>query len=214
MKHTVTLLTSLVLHLVITQLSAQTIYPGKKNIDKTDYFGLFLNQNIPEKQLIKYWEVYLGQYGKVKEKRGVVRIERASVPQLSANPVLILSEISSPSKGQSQLFMTFAVDGRFIESYSGNTYTTAESILKEFASRAAAKNEVQLADDAFSDSEKTHKKLIREGEDLAKDIERMEKKLSELRQSLERNRSEIELSITDLQNKQKALEMQKGRLPK
>ncbi|PWJ58196.1 hypothetical protein CLV98_10454 [Dyadobacter jejuensis] len=214
MKRNITLFLSLMVLMAFGQLKAQSVYPGKKNINKTEYLGLLLNQSISEKQLTEYWTEYLSKFGKAKEKRGVVTVEKASIPQISANPVTILSEVSSPTKGQSQVFLALKVDGQYIQQYSGANYTSTESILKDFADKAAVMNEVQVADDAFSETEKKHKKLIKDGEDLTKDIEKAEKKLAELREELNKNRSEIEMSLTDLQNKQKALELQKSRLPK
>ncbi|CAG4991707.1 hypothetical protein DYBT9275_00815 [Dyadobacter sp. CECT 9275] len=192
----------------------QTIYPGKQTIDKKEYSGLVLNQSIPEKYLSNYWEKYLGKFGKVKGRRGTATIEKAAIPSISGNPIQLTSVVSSPVKNQSQVFLALNVDGNEVTSSTDNSYKGAESLLKNFADYASINDEARIADEVFTSSEKSHQKLVRQNDDTAKDIERTEKKLTELRAQLETNKMEAEKSLVDLQNKQRALEEVKSRLPK
>ncbi len=198
--------------LVSFSLHAQTVSPGKQTIDKTEYLGLNLNQNIPEKYLSNYWASYLEKFGKVKGKRSVYTIEKASIPSVSTGPVQVISQVSS-SKDQSQVFMALNVGGQYIANYSDETYKNAETVLKDFSSYAGLREEIRVADESFTTAEKSYQKLTKENDNMAKDIEKTEKKLAELRSELVKKKQEADNSLVDLQNKQKALEIVKGRLP-
>lgn len=194
-----------------SSLQAQTVFPGNKTIDKKEYQGLILSHSIPDKYLSGYWESYLDKYGKVKGKRGVYTIEQASVPSVSANPVQVTSQVSSEKK-QTQVFLALYVDGTYVANYNDQTYKAAESVLKEFSDYANKREDVRLADDAFTVAEKSHQKLQRNIEDNTKEIEKTEKKLIELRTEVEKGKVDSERSVLDLQNKQKALEAVKSKI--
>src|SRR4051812_20594609 len=101
----------------VIRLQAQTVFPGKQTIEKTEYLGLILNQKIPEKFLADYWQTYLGRFGKVKSHRSVYTIGKASLPTISSGPVEVTSEVSS-KKDQSQVFIALNVGGQYIANYS------------------------------------------------------------------------------------------------
>ena len=204
----------LLVGLSITTLctQAQTVFPGKQTIEKIEYLGLILNQNIPDKYLGKYWESYLSKAGKVKIRRSVYTIDKASLPTISSGPVQITSEVSS-KKDQSQVFIALNVGGQYITNYSDETYKNAEAILKEFSDYAAVLEEVRIADEQFTNAEKGYQKLLKDNENTAKEIERTDKKLIELRDELEKKKVEASNSLIDLQNKQRALELVKSKVP-
>jgi hypothetical protein len=191
-------------------LQAQTVFPGKQTIDKTEYLGLILNQKIPEKFLADYWETYLGRFGKVKSKRSTYSIAKASLPAISASPVTITSEVSS-KKDLSQVFIALNVGGQYIANQSDDTYKNAEAILKSFSDYADRQEESRVANEAFTSAEKGYQKLLKENENAVKEIEKAEKKLVELRLALEQKKLEAINSLIDLQNKQKALDLAKNK---
>jgi hypothetical protein len=199
--------------LAMTSISAnaQSVFPGKQTIDKTEYLGLILNQNVPEKYLSKYWEKYLEKYGKVKSRRSTYSIEKASLPTISSGPVQITSEVSS-KKDQSQVFLALNVGGQYIANYSDDTYKNAESVLKEFSDYAAGQEELRIADETFTSAEKSYQKLLKENENTAREIEKTDKKLAELKSELEKKKAEASTSLIDLQNKQKAFELVKSKV--
>lgn len=197
--------------LTAISLKAQTVSPGKQTIDKQEYFGLNLNQNISEKYLSKYWESYLDRFGKVKSKRGVYTIEKASVPSISNAPVQLTSQINS-GKDLSQVFLALYVNGQYVTNVSDDTYKNAESLLKDFSDYAGVREEARVADEIFTTSEKNYQKQTKENDNTAKEIEKTEKKLTEMRAELEKKRLETDNSLVDLQNKQKALEAAKSRI--
>jgi len=197
--------------LTTISLKAQTISPGKQIIDKQEYFGLNLNQNISEKYLSKYWESYLDKFGKVKSKRGVYSIEKASIQSISNAPVKLTSQINS-GKDLSQVFLALYVNGQYVTNASDDTYKNAEAILKDFSDYAGVREEARVADEIFVTSEKSYQKQTKDNENTAREIEKTEKKLTEMRAGLEKKKLEADNSLVDLQNKQKTMEAAKSRV--
>lgn len=193
-------------------VNAQSVFPGKQTIDKKEFLGLILSNNISEKYLSDYWENYLAKYGKVKGKRGLYTIEKAAITSVSLNPIQLTSKVYSEQKNQSQVFMALYVDGNYVGNASDQTYQAAEKVLKDFSDFAAVREEVRVADDIFTTTEKNHQKLQRDMEDKTKEIEKTEKKLTELRAEVEKGKVDSANSLIDLQNKQKSLEAVRGKL--
>lgn len=211
MKLRIRSIIAVALLLTTISLSAQTISPGKQTIDKQEYFGLNLNQNIAEKYLSKYWESYLDRFGKVKSKRGIYSIEKASIPSISNAPVQLTSHINS-GKDLSQVFLALYVNGEYVTNASDETYKNAESILKDFSEYAGVREEARVADEIFTTSEKSYQKQIKDNDNTTKEIEKTEKKLIEMRAELEKKKLEADNSLIDLQNKQKTLEAARSRV--
>jgi hypothetical protein len=214
MKSKITsVLTIAALTVISFYTSAQSVFPGKETIDKKEFAGLTLSQGIPDKYLSTYWEDYLAKFGKVKGKKGLYTIEKAAVTILSPNPVQITSQVASVNKVLSKVFIALKVDGNFVTKENDQIYRTAENILKDFSEYAAMREEVRVADEAFTNTEKAYQKLQRDMEDKTKEIEKSEKKLIELRAELEKSKTDSQTSLLDLQNRQKALEAAKIKVP-
>ena len=192
---------------------SQSILPGKETIDKKEVLGLTLNQSIPDKHLSTYWEAYLDRFGKVKGKRGSYTIAKASVPTVSGGPVQLSSVVSSVNKTQSKVFLALYADDAYVTSSSDKGYQAAEALLKDFSDYAGLRENVRIADETFTAAEKGYQKLQKDNEDIAKEISKTEKKLNELRSDLEKGKAESQTSLLDLQNKQKALETAKSKVP-
>ena len=144
--------------LITANLHAQTIAPGKATLDKQEYLGLNLNQNISEKYLSKYWETYLEKFGKVKSKRSVYTIEKAAITSISASPVLVTSQITS-GKDLSQVFLALNVNGQYITASTDEGYKSAEALLTDFADYARVREDARVADEVFTTSTKNYQKL-------------------------------------------------------
>jgi hypothetical protein len=202
------ILVLILLQSAASNLFAQTVYPGKQTIDKTEYLGIILSHKIAAKHLENYWQTYLGRFGKVKSKRTVYTIAKASLPVISSGPVEVTSEVSS-KKDQSQVFLALNVGGQYITDYNDSTYKNAEGILKSFSDYADRQEESRVANEAFVSAEKSYQKLLKDNDNTAKEIEKTEKKLVELRVELEKKKQEASNSLIDLQNKQKVLDTAK-----
>jgi hypothetical protein len=197
--------------LLTISVNAQIISPGKATLDKQEYLGLNLNQNISEKYLSKYWESYLTQFGKVKSKHGIYTIEKAAITSISPGPVQLTSQITS-GKDLSQIFVALLANGQYITASTDEKYKNAEDLLKDFTEYAAVREEARVADEVFTTTEKNYQKLQKDNENAAKDIEKTEKKLAELKAELEKKKMEADNSLIDLQNKQKSLEIAKSKI--
>lgn len=191
---------------------AQSVFPGKQTIDKKEYLGLNLNSSVAEKNLTTYWEDYLNQYGKVKGKRGNYTIEKAFIPAISGSPVGITSQVTS-TKGASQVFLAVSVSGNFLTNPSDSAYKATENLLKDFSAYSATREEVRVADESYSESNKNHAKLVKDEERLVKDIEKAEKKLVEMKEELEKGKVTIGTAVTDMQTKLQVLEASKAKVP-
>jgi hypothetical protein len=197
--------------LMTASLQAQTISPRKATLDKQEYLGLNLNQNISEKYLSSYWESYLEKFGKVKSKHNTYTIQKAAITSISSNPVQLTSQITS-GKDLSQIFVALNIDGQYITASTDEKYKNAESILKDFVTYAAVREDARVADEVFTTSEKSYQKLQKDNENSAKDIEKTEKKLVELKAELDKKKLEADNSLVDLQSKQKSLEAAKSKI--
>ena len=199
--------------LLIQPIYAQSVFPGKESLNKRDYFGLNLNSSIPERYLSEYWEEYLKAFGKTHSRRGVVSVDRASIPAISNQPIELLSQVSA-AKNMSHVFLAVKVDGRFVANFMDSTYRATEDFLKNFSAFAVANDEVRQAEEFYAEADKNHKNLERDNDRIIKDIERTQKRLEELLIEQETNKKDLAGSVIDLQNKQKDLEAAKARIPK
>ncbi|MFN4147602.1 MAG: hypothetical protein ACK4GN_17390 [Runella sp.] len=192
---------------------AQTVLPGKQNIDKASFEGLYVTTKIEEKYLSKYWEDYLKQFGKVNSSRGgIYRVGSASIPSISPSSINLSSQVTS-RKGLSQVFAHFDLGGGSYVSQGTKGYAEAESFLKKFAEEALLLDEARLTEEAMKESEKTFSRLTRRGESLKKDIEKTENTLTQLKKDLETTERDMATAQTDLESKKRAFEEAKAKVP-
>lgn len=192
---------------------AQTVLPGKQEIEKANFEGLYVTTKIDEKYLGKYWEEYLKQFGKVNSSRGgVYRAATASIPSISSSPINLASQVSS-KKSLSQVFIYLDLGNGSYVTQGTKGYAEAELFLKKFAEDAILYDDARVAEEAMKESEKNFSKLTRKGESLKKDIEKTEKELVNLKKDLEINQKDVATSQTDLEVRKKAFEDAKARIP-
>ena len=192
---------------------AQTVLPGKQDIDKTNFEGLYVTTKIDDKYLERYWETYLKQFGKVSSSRGsVYRLSAASIPSISSDPINLASKVSS-SRGISQVFLYLDLGNGAYVSQGTKGYAEAETFLKRFADDAILYDDARVAEEAMKDTEKSFNKLTRKGEGLKKDIEKTEKELTNLKKDLEINQKDVATGQTDLEAKKKAFDNAKAKIP-
>jgi hypothetical protein len=199
--------------LAIVSTSAQTVLPGKQDIEKASFEGLYVTTKIEDKYLEKYWEAYLKQYGKVNSSRGgVYRSSEANISSISSSPINLASRVSS-SKGMSQVFIYLDLGNGAYVTQGSKGYAEAEAFLKKFAEDALLMDDARVAEEAMKESEKNFNKLIRKGETLKKDIEKTEKELAQLKKDLEINQKYVATSQTDLEAKKKTFDTAKAKVP-
>jgi len=207
-------LLAIVLSFFIGHISeAQTVLPGKQDIDKASFEGLYVTTKINEKYLEKYWEEYLKQYGKVSSARGgIYRAPSANIPNISSSSINLASQVSS-KKSLSQVFIYLDLGNGSYVTQGTKGYAEAESFLKKFAEDAILYDDARVAEEAMKDTEKDFSKLTRKGESLKKDIEKTEKELVNLKKNLEINEKDVATAQTELESKKKAYEDAKAKIP-
>lgn len=192
---------------------AQTVLPGKQEIDKSSFEGLYVTTKIEEKYLGQYWEAYLKQYGKVSSSRGgVYRAASASIPSISSSPINLASQVSA-KKGLSQVFIYLDLGNGSYVTQGTKGYAEAEAFLKKFAEDAILYDDARAAEEAMKEAEKNFSKLTRKGESLKKDIEKTEKELVNLKKDLELNQKDVATAQTDLETRKKAYEDAQAKVP-
>lgn len=192
---------------------SQTVLPGKQEIDKMNFEGIYVTTKIEDKYLGNYWESFLKQYGKVNSSRGgVYRMPEANISSISTTPINLVSRVST-SKGISQVFVFFDLgNGNYI-SQGTKGYAEAEALLKKFAEEAILYDDARVSEEAMRDAEKGFAKLTRKGESLKKDIDKTEKELTQLKKDLEINQKDVATAQTDLEAKKKNFEDAKMKIP-
>lgn len=190
---------------------AQSVTTARQTIDKQDYSGLVLHSAIPDKDLANYWQEYLKQFGKVNGKKGAITVNNAYVKRIGNQPVQMVSNVTG-GKGNSQVFIAVNVDGSYVNSTSDRYYRDVEDLLKDFASFAAERDEVKLAQTNLQDTSKESKNLKKEGSKLAKKISKTEKDLEKLRQELTLNEQKQAQIATELERRKSDLDTVKSRV--
>jgi hypothetical protein len=192
---------------------AQTALPGKQEIDKTQFEGLYITSKIEEKYLANYWENFLKQYGKVSSSRGgVYRVAGATISNISTDAINLASKVSS-SRGISQVFVYLDLGNGTYVTQGSKGYAETEAMLKKFAEDAQLYDDSRISEEALKDSEKATNKLVRNGEGLKKDIEKTTKKLEDYKKELEVNDKDLAASQAALETKKKAFDDAKAKLP-
>jgi hypothetical protein len=205
---------------------SQTTYPGEQEVEKVKLPGIFLTISADGRQVERDWEMQLQTYGRVSSGRGVYKVVNANIPTVSAEPINLISQVKT-SKQSATIFTSFGLGGgNFVTSSNGN-YQAAEQLLKDFAARFQLNQEVRVADDALSESQKNHQKSVRTGERLQRDIESNKKDkekllkridenakdLEQLLKDVETNKTDQANALTDMTNKAKAVELVKAKKP-
>lgn len=204
----------LALGLLVANFSiAQTALPGKQEIDKTQFEGLYITSKIEEKYLSNYWENFLKQYGKVSSSRGgVYKVAGASISNISTDPINLSSKVSS-SRGISQVFVYLDLGNGSYVTQGSKGYAETEAMLKKFTEDAQLLDNARMTEEVMKDSEKAFNKLTRNGEGLKKDIEKLNRKLEETKKELEANDKDLATSQTVLETAKKAFDEAKSKLP-
>lgn len=224
-------LTNLAFGLLLTAASlqiasAQTVYPGDQEVEKTKLPGVFLVITADGKQVEKEWEAQLQTYGRISSGRGVYKVSTANIPAISPEPINLISQVKT-SRRSATIFTSFDLGGGSFVTMSNGNYQAAEKLLTEFAARFEFNQGVRVADDALAEAQKNHQKSVRTGERLQRDIETNKKdkerllkriddnakELEQLLKDVETNKTEQANALTEMSNKAKAVEVVKAKKP-
>ncbi|TAE32895.1 MAG: hypothetical protein EAZ91_03240 [Cytophagales bacterium] len=219
-----TILNFILLTLLSLSTYAQTVYATEQTVDKVKVPGLALTLPIDEKSVDREWEPFLRTLGRPNSSRGVYRVANADIRAISAEPINMVSEVKG-NKTSTTVFAAFDLgSGNFVKSGDA-AYAAAETFLKDFATKAVYNATVRGAEDALSESQKNHQKMVQKGERLQRDIERNKREKEKLLKNIDENAKELEqltkdvatnktdqtTALTDMDAKMKNVETVKGK---
>ncbi len=198
-------------------------------VEKIRRTGLSTTLEADKKLTSNLWRKQIKEYGKVSKSGGVMIIDVAKIPSISAKPVKVYTTVQSSGKG-AMVWMAIDLGDAFV--VSGNSkFSAAERLLKEFGVKVY-KEEIQLeikeAEKAVNEAVKRKEKRVKEGEELQSDLVRNADEKKKLEQEIKDNASQkVQLEKDVEQNKKdqvaadehiakmkKALELTKDKLNK
>lgn len=199
MKKTLTFLVTLITY----NLSiAQTILSGSELFGKDRKEGVYMNLNIEKKYIDKDWPLFIAKFGNVAQNKEVFNIASASIPDITSEPINLMTKVTSEQKNKTQVFASFDIAGTTISSSSEN-YAGVEKVMKDFYDYAMQNEDVRLAERDSDEAQKSYNRVQKTGEKIARDIERNKREKESLLKKIEENKEELEKLLQDqITNKQ------------
>jgi hypothetical protein len=190
--------------LLFVQLSfAQTILSGSEVFGKDRKEGFYMTLNIDKKYIEKDWSLFISKYGGVAQSREVFNIASANMPEISADPINLMTKVSSEQKLKTKIFASFDTGGGNTVSQNSKSFNGVETLLKDFYAYAMQNEDIRLAERDADESQKNLDRVTKTGDKVAKEIEKNKREKENLLKRIEENRVELEKLLKDqVSNKQ------------
>lgn len=190
--------------LVFSQLSfAQTILSGSEVFGKDRKEGFYMTLSIDKKYIEKDWSLFISKYGGVAQNREVFNIASANLPEISSDPINLMTKVTSEQKLKTKVFASFDTGGGNMVTQNSKSFNGVEQLLKDFYAFAMQNEDVRLADRDAEESQKNLDRVNKTGDKIARDIERNKREKEKLLKEIEENRVELEKLLKDqITNKQ------------
>lgn len=183
-------------------LFAQTILSGSELFGSARKEGFYITLSAEKKFVEKDWQLFLAKYGSVSQNKDIYNIASASIPDLTSEPVNLMTKIISDQKSKTKVFASFDIGGTAVSSSSGSYYEV-EKFMKEFYAYAMQNEDVRLAEKDTEESEKNLSRVEKTGKRIARDIERNKRETESFIRKIEENKKELEkLLQEEIANKQ------------
>lgn len=202
----------LIVILAGNSLFAQTILSGSELFGTVRKEGFYMILSVEKKFIEKDWPLFLAKYGSVSQNKDIYNIASASIPDLTSEPVNLMTKIISDQKSKTKVFASFDIGGTAV-SNSSTSYYEVEKFVKEFYNYAMQNEDVRLAERDADESEKNLGRVEKTGKRIARDIERNKREKESLLRKIEENKQELEKLLQeetankqDLENAKIALE--------
>lgn len=196
------LLSSIAALFIANGLFAQTILSGSELFGKDRKQGFYMTLSIEKKHIEKDWPLFIGKFGSIAQNREVYNIASASIPDLTSEPVNLMTKIINDQKNVTRIFASFDIGGTPVSNSSSNYYEV-EKLLKEFYGFAMQNEDVRLAERDAGESEKNLSRVEKTGKQIARNIERNKREKETLLRKIEENKKELEQLLQDeIANKQ------------
>ncbi|WP_435355672.1 hypothetical protein [Emticicia sp. SJ17W-69] len=190
--------------LIFCQCSfAQTILSGSEVFGKDRKEGFYMTLSIDKKYIEKDWSLFISKFGGVSQSREVYNIAAANLPEISADPINLMTKVTSEQKQKTKVFASFDTGGGNMVSQNSKNYDGVEKLLKDFYAFAMQNEDVRLADRDAEESQKNLDRVNKTGDKIARDIEKNKREKEKLLKEIEENRVELEKLLKDqISNKQ------------
>lgn len=190
--------------LFFAQLSfAQTILSGSEMFGKDRKEGFYMTINIDKKYIEKDWSLFISKFGGVAQSREVFNIASANMPEISADPINLMTKVTSEQKLKTRIFASFDTGGGNMVSQNSKSFSGVETLLKDFYAFAMQNEDVRLAERDADESQKNLDRVTKTGDKIARDIERNKREKENLLKKIEDNKVELEKLLKDqVANKQ------------
>ena len=190
--------------LIFSQLSfAQTILSGSEVFGKDRKEGFYMTLNIDKKYIEKDWSLFISKYGGVAQNREVFNIAAANLPEISSDPINLMTKVTSDQKLKTKIFASFDIGGGNMVSQNSRNFDGVENILKDFYAFAMQNEDVRLAERDADESHKNLDRVNKTGDRIVKEIEKNKREKENLLKKIEENKVELEkLLQNQITNKQ------------
>ncbi len=219
------LITSILLVASLTGFS-QTILSGSEVFGKDRKEGFYMTLNIEKKFIEKDWSLFISKYGGVAQSREVFNIAAANIPDISPDPINLMTKVISDQKVKTKVFASFDVGGGNMVSENNKSFRGVEQLLKDFYSFAMQNEDVRLAERDSEEAQKNLDRVNKTADRIVRDIEKNKREKEKLLKEIENNRIELEKLLKDqtdnkqdqenariaLEEKQKAASVVKTRI--
>ena len=190
--------------LIFSQLSfAQTILNGSEVFVKDRKEGFYMTLSIDKKFIEKDWLLFISKHGRVAQNREVFNIASANLPEISSDPINLMTKVTSEQKLKTKIFASFDTGGGNMVSQNNKGFEGVENLLKDFYAFAMQNEDVRLAERDVDESQKNLDRVNKTGDRIVKEIEKNKREKENLLKKIEENRVELEKLLKDqITNKQ------------
>ena len=190
--------------LIFCQISfAQTILSGSEVFGKDRKEGFYMTLSIDKKYIEKDWSLFISKYGGVAQNREVFNIAAANLPEISSDPINLMTKVTSDQKLKTKIFASFDIGGGNMVSQNSRNFDGVENILKDFYAFAMQNEDVRLAERDADESHKNLDRVNKTGDRIVKEIEKNKREKENLLKKIEENKVELEkLLQNQITNKQ------------
>jgi hypothetical protein len=184
--------------LIWGQLSfAQTILSGSEVFGKDRKEGFYMTLNIDKKYIEKDWSLFISKYGGVAQSREVFNITAANLPDISPDPINLMTKVTSDQKSKTKIFASFDTGGGNMVSQNSKNFDGVENLLKDFYAFAMQNEDVRLAERDAEESQKNLDRVTKTGEKIAREIEKNKREKEKLLKEIEENKVDLEKLLKD-----------------
>jgi hypothetical protein len=176
---------------------SQTILVGSEVFGKERKAGFYMTIGIEKKIIEKDWSLFISKYGGVAQSREVFNIAAANIPDISSDPINLMTKVTSDQKLKTKIFASFNIDDENKDSESNNFSTGVEKLFNDFYDFAMKNEDIRLAEHDAEESQKNLDRVNKISDKLTRDIEKNKREKEKLLNEIEENKNSLEKLLKD-----------------